>query len=75
MGHIHFLNLTYDIEESKRQRHATLPFLKIDMQHRGPPIKGPNISVGTALQNTTACVLLLQVSRRMSFYNITLPTD
>ena len=47
MGHIHFLNLTSDIEESKRQRHVTLPFLKIDMRHWGPPIKGPyHVRVG-----------------------------
>ena len=28
---------------NKRQRHATLPFLKIDMRHWGPPVKGPII--------------------------------
>ena len=43
MGHIHFLNSTCDIEESNRQRHATLRFLKIDMGHSGPPIKGPTL--------------------------------
>ena len=37
----HFLNPTYDIEENKRQRLATLLFLKCDMQHSGPPFKGP----------------------------------
>ena len=31
MGHNHFLNLTCDIEENTRQRHATLPFLKNDI--------------------------------------------
>ena len=40
MGHNHFLNSTCDIEENKRQRRATLPFLKMDMR---PPIKGPQI--------------------------------
>ena len=44
MGHGLFLNLTCDIVENKRQRHATLPFLKFDMRHWGPPIKGPSVS-------------------------------
>ena len=42
MGHSLFLNLTCDIVENKRQRHVTLPFLKFDMQHWGPPIKAPH---------------------------------
>ena len=37
MGYSSFLNLTSDITENKRQRHATLPFLKIDKRHWGPP--------------------------------------
>ena len=41
MGHSHFLNPTCDIGGNKRQGHATLPFLKIDMRHWGAPIKGP----------------------------------
>ena len=41
MGHILFLNSTCDIGENKRQGHATLSFLKIDMRHWGSPIKGP----------------------------------
>ena len=45
MEHIHFLNLTCDIEENKRQRHATLSFLKIDMLHWGPPVDGPELGV------------------------------
>ena len=31
-------NVTYN----RRQRHGTLPFLKIAMQHSGTPIKGPD---------------------------------
>ena len=34
---IHFLKSTCDMEENKRQRHVTLPFLKIDMRHGDPP--------------------------------------
>ena len=47
MGHSDFLNSTCDIEENKRQRHATLPFLKIDTQHWDPPppSKGPCIYI------------------------------
>ena len=41
MRHGYFLNSTSDMVEDKQQRHATLPFHKIDMQHWGPPIKGP----------------------------------
>ena len=41
MKHGYFLNSTCNIGEDKRQRHATLPFHKIDMRHWGPPIKGP----------------------------------
>ena len=29
----------------KRQRHVTLPFLKIDMRHWGPPVKGPSSQI------------------------------
>ena len=35
MGHSHFLNSTCDIGENKRQRHETLSFFKVDMQHQG----------------------------------------
>ena len=37
MSHGYFLNSTYDTVENKRQRHAILPFSKIDMRHRDPP--------------------------------------
>ena len=43
MGHTLFLKLTCDIGKKKSDRamrHATLPFLKIDTRHWGPPIKG-----------------------------------
>ena len=33
MRHGYFLNSTSDMVEDKRQRHATLPFHKIDMRH------------------------------------------
>ena len=39
MGHSLLLNLTCDFGEIERHGHATLPFLKFDMQHWGPPIK------------------------------------
>ena len=41
MGHAHFLNSTCDMEENKRQRHVTLPFLKIDMRHGEFPSRAP----------------------------------
>ena len=34
--------VTWAIKESKRQRHATLRFLKIDMRHWGPSHQGPH---------------------------------
>ena len=41
----YFLNLTCDMGINKRQRHATLAFLKINRRHGqatwGPPVKGP----------------------------------
>ena len=40
----HFLNSTCNIGEKKRQGHATLAFLKIDMRHRDPPSRAPVIS-------------------------------
>ena len=44
--HAHFLNSTCDTGENKRQRHVTLPFLKIDMGHGDPPpVKGPGGAV------------------------------
>ena len=36
-----FLDSTCDIEEYKRQRHATLAFIRIDMRHWGPPPPRP----------------------------------
>ena len=44
MGHSIFLNSTCDIEDHKPQRHSKLPFLKIDMRHWGPHIKGPYLN-------------------------------
>ena len=41
MGHSLFLNSTCDIEENKRQGHATLPFLKFNMRHWGPQSRAP----------------------------------
>ena len=41
MRHAHFLNLTCDKEENKRQRHVTLSFLKFDMRHGDPPSRAP----------------------------------
>ena len=45
MGHNLFLKSTYAcvIVENKQQGHATLSFLKFDMRHWGPPIKGPSL--------------------------------
>ena len=36
-----FLNSTCDIRENKRQWHATLPFLLINLWYWGSPVKGP----------------------------------
>ena len=41
----YFLNSTCDMAINKRQRHATLAFLKIDRGHGDPPpppLKGPH---------------------------------
>ena len=37
MGCGHFLNSTGDKRNFRQQRHATLPFLKINMPHKDPP--------------------------------------
>ena len=37
----YFLNSTCDIAINKRQRHATLAFLKIDRRHGDPPSRAP----------------------------------
>ena len=39
MRHDHFLNSTGDMRINKRQRHATLAFLKIDRRHGHPQSK------------------------------------
>ena len=39
-----FLNSTWDIEDTS-DRHATLPFFKIDIRHWGPPSKAPDLDV------------------------------
>ena len=36
-----FLNSTCDMRGKKRQVHAILPILKIDMRHVGPPSRAP----------------------------------
>ena len=41
MGHCKFLNSTGDMGNNKRQRHATLAFLKIDMRHQDLPSRAP----------------------------------
>ena len=68
MGHSLFLNSTCDIEENKRQGHATLPFLKFDIRHWGPPIKGPSETIDpqppkhTTQEGLTFCWCLCQPS-------------
>ena len=44
MRHDHFLNSTGDMGIHKRQRHATLSFLKIDRGHGDPQSRAPVIS-------------------------------
>ena len=39
-----FLDSTWDNGNVKRQRHATLAFLKIVMRHQDPPSKTPSVS-------------------------------
>ena len=34
-------NLTCDVGDNSEERDTTLPFLKIHMQHCGPPSQGP----------------------------------
>ena len=41
MGHGHFLNSTGDKGSIKRQRYATLAFLKIDIRHKDSPSRAP----------------------------------
>ena len=45
MGHGHLLNLTGDKGNFKRQRHAALSFLKIDMRHQAPLSRAPTVDV------------------------------
>ena len=40
----YFLNLTCDMAINKRQRHATLAFLKIDRRHQDPPSRAPFVT-------------------------------
>ena len=43
MRHDHFLNSTGDMGINKRERHATLAFLKIDRRHGHPPSRAPQV--------------------------------
>ena len=52
MGLWHFLNSTGDMGNNKRQRHATLTFLKIDMRHQDPPSRA---STGGMKRLAQAC--------------------
>ena len=45
MGHWHLLNSTGDRRSIERQKCATLAFLKFDMRHQNPPVKGPRIGI------------------------------
>ena len=62
MGHSLVLKSTCDIVENKRQGHATLPFLKFDMRHWGPPIKGPII----------VCSLLWSFKNYLEVYSVSM---
>ena len=65
MGHSLFFNSTCDVVENKRQGHATLPFLKFDMRHWGPPSRGPllaGIEVVSRLSATEIESLWLDMS-------------
>ena len=44
MGHTILFNLTCDVGGNKRQRHATLSIIKIDMRHWGPQSRAPSNS-------------------------------
>ena len=73
MGHIHILNSTCDIEETYRQRHAMLPFLKMDMRHWGPPIKGPtepvsaNLNPFQTVEKPNFSILMLTCETKVPF--------
>ena len=45
MRHDHFLNSICDMGINKRQRHATLIFLKIYRRHGYPPSRAPSIAL------------------------------
>ena len=53
----YFLKSTGDIALNKRQRHATLAFLKIDRRHGDPPSRAPNLPFKS---NTNGCLHLKQ---------------
>ena len=46
MGHWHSLNFTGCRGNTKRQRHATLAFLRIDMRHQEPPSRAQEGETG-----------------------------
>ena len=45
----YFLKSTGDIALNKRQRHATLAFLKIDRRHWDPPSRAPVMCIGLCI--------------------------
>ena len=58
MGRWHLLISPWDRRNIKRQKHVTFVFLKIDMRHQDPPVKGPNTPLGS-VNNLLLLLLLL----------------
>ena len=53
MGQWHFLNSTGDMGNNKRQRHATLSFLEIDMRHQDPLSRAPKVGGNLSCSSNT----------------------
>ena len=52
MGQWYFLDSTGAMGNIKRQRYATLAFLKIDMGHQDPPVKAPRAAAAAGATGT-----------------------
>ena len=69
----YFLNSTCNMAINKRQGHATLPFLKIDIRHWGSPVKGPSCRTPSLAGRVVSVFVALQphIPPEFAFMNVT----
>ena len=67
MGHGNLLNSTRNQRNSKRQRHQTLEFIKIDMRHQDPTSRAP-VSIKDIILELIPYVASIRLQRPVSIF-------